>query len=217
MTDPASALPEIDLRLHRALLEGMIGTGAVPGRDELVVAAGIDMAELPRHLAALAAADYLSLAVDGGVACLYPFSPVPTSHVVVIGGSRRYAMCSIDALGIAAMLGQVVEIEGVCGACAAPIRLGVVLGTITRAKPPEVVVLARRSGNEPACETCCSSTLFACGPAHGAELTARLPETVVVPLEEAVRHAESIFGALLGETLPAQRRRSQLVGSRLQT
>lgn len=213
----AGLLPEIHRRLHRTLMDGVLSIGAVPGSDDLACSAGIDPAHIPAHLAALAAADYLSLDADGRVACLYPFSPTPTLHMVVIGGRRRYAMCSIDALGMAAMLGQAVEIESVCADCGTPIRLEVAPGTVIRAQPAETVVLARRSDNEPACETCCPFTRFACGPAHGAELAARLPETTVETLEDALRHAEAIFADFLAETLPARRPRSEKLTSRLQT
>jgi alkylmercury lyase-like protein len=211
------ALSPVERRLHRALLDALLRTGAVPSREDLAGVAGIAVEDLTVRLAALEAADYVALTPDGRVGCLYPFSLSPTPHIVVVGERRRYAMCAIDALGIAAILDQRVAIEGGCAACGAPIRLGVTPGTIARAEPPEAVVLARRSGDEPAWETCCPFTLFACGPAHGHELAVRLLETTVVSLEEALHHAETIFGSLLGETLPARRRRSLLTTSRLRT
>jgi alkylmercury lyase len=217
MTAPEETLSPTERLVHRALLEGFLATGVVPSFDVLADAAGIDAVELPELLAALAAADYLARDPSGVVTCLYPFSPIPTPHVVVVGGHRRHAMCSIDALGMAAMLGRAVAIESSCTECGAPIRLDVSPGTIARAEPPESVVLARRSGDEPACETCCPFTLFACEPAHGEALAARLPETIVVALDEALRHGESIFGDMLGEVLPARRRRSRLTTSRLRT
>jgi hypothetical protein len=165
----------------------------------------------------LEAAEYLARDPHGRVTCLYPYSPTPTPHAVVVGGHRRHAMCAIDALGMAAMLDQAIAIESACAECGTPIRLDVSPGTIAHAEPPDSVVLARRSGDEPACETCCPFTLFACGPAHGDALTARLPETTVVSPDEALRHGESIFGDMLGETLPARRRRSRLTTSRLRT
>lgn len=212
-----AALPAVDRRLHRALIDGILATGSLPSPKELEATSGIEVAKLPRHLASLAAADYLALDPAGRVTCLYPFSPTPTPHAVLIDGRRRYAMCAIDALGMAAMLGRAVEIDGACGGCGAAIRLAVAPGRVSQARPPETVVLARRSGDEPACETCCPFTLFACGPGHGWELAARLPETTVVPLTEALHHAETIFGDFLGETLPARRRRSRITASRLQT
>jgi Alkylmercury lyase len=217
MTEAETTLPRIERRLHRALLEGFLATGTVPTPAELAAATGTARAEVPSRLAALAAADYLALDPTGRVTCLYPFSPTPTPHLVVIGGLRRHAMCSIDALGVAAMLHQPVAVEGRCAACGAPIRLAVAPGTIARAEPLETVVLARRSGDKPACQTCCPYTLFACRPGHGEDAAARLPATTVVPLAEALRHAESIFGDFLGETLPARRRRSRLTLSRLRT
>jgi hypothetical protein len=39
----------------------------------------------------------------------------------------------------------------------------------------------------------------------------------VVPLPEALRHAETIFADFLAETLPTRRRRSELTASRLPT
>lgn len=217
MTASAGNLPPIERNIHRVLLDGLLAGGRVPTHEELAATDGIPVTDVPRHLAGLAAADYLALDDSGRVICLYPLSPSPTPHIVEIGECRRHAMCAIDALGMAAMLDQAVAIEGACAGCSAPIRLDIAPGTIVQVEPPETVVLARRSGDEPACETCCPFTLFACGPAHGEEVAARLPETTVVPLEEALRHGQTIFGDLLAETLPARRRRSALTSSRLQT
>ena len=62
-------------------------------------------------LGALHAGDYLQLGPDGQIRAAYPFSGVPTPHLVDIdGGARAYAMCAIDALGMAAMLGTGVTI-----------------------------------------------------------------------------------------------------------
>lgn len=217
MHESELTLPELDRRLHRALVEGVLARGVVPVPEELAGTIGVAIDTIRDRLAALAAADYLALDTAGWATCLYPFSPIPTPHVVVIGGHRRYAMCAIDALGMAAMLNRAVEIESVCAGCGAAIRLAVVPGTIVGVEPAATVVLARRSGDEPACETCCPFTLFACGPEHGADVAARLPETSVVSVEEALHHGETIFGDLLAEELPARRRRSSLTASRLRT
>lgn len=217
MTDPNGTLPPIERRLHRVLLTGLIRSGQIPSQADLAATVGIETASLIDHLETLAAADYLALDASGQPSCLYPLSPTPTPHVVIIDGKRRYAMCSIDALGVAAMVDRPVTVESACSECGTPIRLRVAPGVVTDAEPPETVVVARRSGDEPACETCCPFTLFACDPACGQTLATRLPESSVVPLAEALRHAESIFANHLAETLPANRPRSQLTTSRLQT
>jgi ketosteroid isomerase-like protein len=42
----------------------------------------------------------------GRITAAYPFSALPTAHrVQIAGGASAYAMCAIDALGIAPMLG----------------------------------------------------------------------------------------------------------------
>ena len=208
MSDADAALSEIERRLHRVLIEGVLATGEVPGSTALAATAGIDVAEVPTRLAMLAAADYLGLDPDGRVTCLYPFSPTPTPHVVVIGDDRRYAMCAIDALGIAAMLGQAVTIEGICAVCREPIRLDVEPGRIVRAEPGETVVVARRDRDTPAVKTCCPFTLFACGPAHGEEFAAWVSGTGVLVLDEALVSGETVFGDFLADVLPARRRRA---------
>jgi len=209
MTERSGVLPPPTRRVHRALLDGFIATGEVPAEEAWARAADVPVRDLPVRLAELAEGDYVGLDATGRLTCLYPFSAVATPHVVVLGAGRRWAMCSIDALGVAAMIGRPVTVEGRCALCGSPIRLAVSPGTVTEAEPSEAVVVARRSGDEPAGETCCPFTLFACSPAHGEAIAARSDQTTVAPLAEALQHAESIFGGFLGETLPAQRPRSR--------
>ncbi len=101
MPDPT--LPPARRRLHRALLDWLLATGAVWPEEELARAAGVDPATLPELMAELVAADYVATDGAGKPVCLYPLSPAPTPHLVRIDGQPRYAMCAIDALGIPAM------------------------------------------------------------------------------------------------------------------
>lgn len=217
MTEAIAALPEPERRLHRALLESLLTTAVVPLQNDLATMAGIDLLQTSDLLASLAASDYLALDASGQVVCLYPLSPAPTSHVVEFGGTRRYAMCAIDALGIAAMLGQPVTIEGTCAVCRASIHLDVAPGSIVHAEPQEAVVIARRDGDLPAVETCCPFTLFACSQAHGQEFSDRHSEVGVFTLDEALESGETIFGDLLGDALPAHRRRAIGIPTRTQS
>ena len=68
----------------------------------------------------LAAADYAAVDGAGRLVCLYPLSPSPTPHVAIIDGLRRHAMCAIDLLGIPAMLGRALALEGSCAAQTSP-------------------------------------------------------------------------------------------------
>lgn len=201
-------LPDVDRHLHRALLEALLVTGAVPSAEALTQTVGIHRDALRARLHALVAADYAVLDAAGEVATLYPLSAAPTPHVVVIDGEPRFAMCAIDALGIPAMLGRELTIAAACGLCHAPIRLVVRPGQVTVAEPPATVVIARRDTRGPAAATCCPATVFACHTAHGATLLERLPRTSLLALPEALAHGEAHFGDLLeADTLPARRRR----------
>ncbi|HVE96410.1 MAG TPA: organomercurial lyase [Pseudonocardiaceae bacterium] len=63
-------------------------------------------------LSALHTADAIRLDPAGHIAVAYPFSTTPTRHVVRIANRIDvYAMCAIDALGVAAMLAADVVIS----------------------------------------------------------------------------------------------------------
>ncbi len=54
----------------------------------------------------------------------YPFSASPTLFVVRWPDAReRFACCAVDALGIAPMIGQPIEIRSRCHHCAEPLAL----------------------------------------------------------------------------------------------
>ncbi len=53
----------------------------------------------------------------------YPFSGAPTPfRLRLSGGRERYACCATDALGIAPMVGEPVEITSSCHHCGAPLK-----------------------------------------------------------------------------------------------
>jgi hypothetical protein len=204
-------LPETERRLHRIILEMLLSTGELPSQDVLVRAAEIDASELGLRLDALAEADYLSIGDKGQIICLYPLSPTPTPHLVAFDGVFRHAMCAIDALGMAAMLDQAVTISSSCAICHSPIQIEVSPGAITRVKPMQVVVVASRDIDRPACESCCPNTLFACSPEHGGTFAAQLPAASLLSPVEALASGETIFGGLLAPTLPAKRPRMHTI------
>ena len=97
--------------VHQQVLRSFAATGHAPPAADLAETAARYGATADAVLAALHAGDYLQLGPDGRIRAAYPFSGVPTPHLVDIdGGPRVYAMCAIDALGMAAMLGTGVTI-----------------------------------------------------------------------------------------------------------
>jgi Alkylmercury lyase len=70
-------------------------------------------------LAALDSRDLIRVR-DGSIDIAYPFSALPTAFVVRLrDGGERYACCATDALGIAPMIGEPVEIRTRCHHCGA--------------------------------------------------------------------------------------------------
>ncbi len=64
----------------------------------------------------------LILLQDGIVRLAYPFSGDPTAFTIVLpDGRARFVCCAVDALGIASMLGQPIEIRAHCHHCGAPV------------------------------------------------------------------------------------------------
>ncbi len=63
--------------------------------------------------------------IQGGkIDVAYPFTASPTPFVVRLpDGQDRFACCAVDALGIAPMIGQPVEIRSRCHHCGAPLDL----------------------------------------------------------------------------------------------
>jgi hypothetical protein len=206
-----ATLPDAERHLHHALLESVLATGEAPPPPALAAQLGIGLDAVRDGLQTLRRADYLALDAAGRVTCLYPFSPILTAHVVAVGEMRRYAMCAIDALGVAAMLGRPVAIESACPVCGAQIRVDVRPGAVARVDPAGAMVVAKSDAEAPACEACCAFTVFACGPDHARDVRDRTPGSAVLDLGAALGAGEGIFGGFLADALPAKRRRAQAV------
>jgi hypothetical protein len=196
--------------MHLALLTVLVETGSLPCEDELADRTGILQNEIETHLDTLVLADYIGRDETGQVVCLYPFSPRPSLHVVRFNQVSRYAMCSIDALGVAAMYGSSVTVQSVCSSCGCELCLTIKPGRIVSASREDITVVVRAYRDGPACETCCPGTVFACCPAHAIEVARHSEDSKVVPLSQALRHAEEIFRNLLSASLPRYRPRGSL-------
>ena len=106
--------------LHRALLEALLPTGEAPSQEALAGDLGLGPDGVASALRELAATDYAALDGAGRLVCLHLLSPSSTPHVAIIDGLRRHAMCAIDLLGIPAMLGRALALEGSCAAQTSP-------------------------------------------------------------------------------------------------
>lgn len=109
---------------------------------------GSQVESVTQTLARLNDEDLLVLRGDS-IELAYPFSTSPTSFVIRrADGRERFTCCAIDALGIAPMLEEDVDVTTVCHHCAIPLRFSVspdgpspdahdVMVWVTRLKPDD--------------------------------------------------------------------------------
>ena len=165
-------------------------------------------------LARLHTTDILRLGPHGEIRAAYPFSGVPTRHVVDIdGGPRVHAMCAIDALGIAAMLGSRVVITSADPGTGGPVAVTVQADGKTAAWQPRTAVVfsGQRFPAGPddagpgspampaAAEVCCGYMNFFVSDASAAAWAGTHPEVTGSVLDQiaALHEGRAIFGPLL--------------------
>jgi hypothetical protein len=110
----------------RTVLRAFVEHGGPIAVDQVAAAFPGRAPEAVRDsLAELDAADLIEVR-DGRVATAYPFSTAPTPFLVrLAGGRQRQACCAIDALGLAPMLGQPVDVRSRCHHCGTPLEFSV--------------------------------------------------------------------------------------------
>lgn len=120
------ALDPLPRQVLGVILEQIIATGA-PVKVETIAPRmrGQERADLQAAIRVLEEKDMVLLK-DGEVRLAYPFAAAPTPFTVVLAdGQERYAVCAIDALGVAPMLREPVTIRASCYHCREPLELRV--------------------------------------------------------------------------------------------
>lgn len=139
---------------QQQVLRSFASAGRAPSAADLTETAARYGTTAAAILAALHAGDYLRLGPDGQIRAAYPFSGVPTPHLVDIdGGPRVHAMCAIDALGMAAMLRTGVTITSADPGTGEAVTVTVRADGKTAAwQPPTAVVFNGRLISEQVCD-----------------------------------------------------------------
>ena len=110
--------PLVRLILRTFLQRG----GPIPVED--IIASSPDIRAEAAHDALVALDDDDLIRIRAGqIDVAYPFSGAPTPFRLRLSGAReRYACCATDALGIAPMVGEPVEIKSSCHHCGEPLK-----------------------------------------------------------------------------------------------
>lgn len=173
-----------------------------PSRRELESAADRLGTELSSALMMLAREDLVHVDEAGEITVAYPFSGRPTAHRVrFTGGHEVYAMCAIDALGIAPMLGLRIQIASRDPLTGAEIEIELAPDGEAAGQPEEAVVVSGASGRGVSSSSCCPVLNFFASTANAKRWLAARPEVSgrVVPIDDAIAAGRTVFGGVLKE------------------
>lgn len=192
--------------MHRTILRTFAATGQVPDRGALhdSTPAGHDVDVL---LAELHDLDVVRLDTDGHIRAAYPFSALPTRHVVAIeDGPSVYSMCAVDALGIAEMLGRDIVITSTDPLTDEPVVVTIRAGRAVWLPEAAVVYVGANQPAEftpgqivAAADRCCTVMNFFADPKTAQQWIAANPTVagVVLTQGQALKLGADIFGRLL--------------------
>ena len=194
------ALDPLTRRVLGTILEQFIASGGPVNVDALVTLLPEQThAEMTRAMAQLDEKDMI-LVEDARVMLAYPFSSAPTVFTVLLAdGRERYAVCAIDALGIAAMLGQPVTIRSRCHHCREPLEIDVRPNGPIGGADIMVWVGERGDVRKKACASFCMTLNFFRSEEHLRSWWEAHPDVpgAAAVLDEAFTLGAKVFGKLL--------------------
>jgi Alkylmercury lyase len=188
--------------LYRWILRSF-ASGQHPSLDDITGAAsehGVhDVEGALRHMVEF---DLIQRDTAGMITCAYPFSSVPTNHVVTLdNGVRLYSMCAVDALGVPAMLGTGGVISTSDPISGVSISIAIDAEGNTHPDPKEAVVLcAIANGPGPLSSMCCPLVNTFESEADAAAFLEMHPELQgpILTIPDAVACGEAVFRGVLG-------------------
>jgi mercuric ion transport protein len=191
--------------VRRYILEQYPHLGRAPTRQEIIAALKFEHAgELQGILERLHELDFLYLnSEEQEVRLAYPFSSVPTRHLVSFPDWAEAkpvsAQCAVDALGIPFMLRRDVSIASSCAHCDRSLAMQVQNGTIVTDHPTKTVVWAGTTRTGPVATCVCPTINFFCSTDHAITWRQTQQDAAghVLSLGEALYVGKEIFGAQL--------------------
>ena len=192
-----AALPPAWPAAHRAILAGYAADGRPPRRADLSAMPGIDDADA--LLARLDGDDMVVLDATGEITGAYPFTSETTPHTAIVGGASVHAMCAVDALAIAPMLGTATRIDSRCALSGTPVRVVMDGPAVTECIPGRPLVgihWAPASGHT--AHSLCRQMLFLADEATAHQWQADAPDARrLYTLRQAIDLGAAFFVPLL--------------------
>jgi hypothetical protein len=188
--------------LYKWILKSF-AAGAPPEPDTLADEASRLEIEVELALATLAREDLVHHdPATGAILVAYPFSGRPTAHRVRIDGREEvFAMCAIDALGIAPMLALPIEIVSRDPASGGDVWVRLDPGDGAWWEPTEAVVLAASACEGPSFKGCCQVLNFFSSATTAQRYLVENPTVTGGPISipEAIEVGQLVFANILRE------------------
>jgi hypothetical protein len=191
-------------QVHRQILKQFPLLGRPPTIEELTeTLKHLSVADIHQALDELEKEDAIFIDHEHDrIVAAYPYSPSKTSHTVSLDdGTKVWAMCAIDALGIHFMTNQDITIDSVSLQSGRAIRIRLEKGRVTQVEPSNIAVwrAARKGSEMHDAITSCPGTNFI--------ILAEVPEQSeqikdnkngeVISLSDAIKRSIDLFGSLL--------------------
>jgi hypothetical protein len=197
-----SGLTPRERKLYRWILQRF--AAAEPPSSGATRATALELGLDPDDaLAALARDDLVHTDGEGRPVVAYPFSARDRGHRVLIDGLQEVeAMCAIDALGIAPMLGRPIEIRSRDPISGGEIHVQLHLEGTARWQPEGAVVLAGSTCRDgPSFGGCCDVLTYFETTENAQHYLREHPEINGAPITipEAAQAGRVVFGDVLSE------------------
>jgi len=122
---------DFDREVCYHVYDSVMREGLLPTTTETADALSCSVDQVEESFQRLADAHMLVLQKGSGeILMANPFSAVPTSFAVTVGGRSYYANCIWDAMGIPAMLKVDGVIDASCGCCGTAMSLKITNGSL---------------------------------------------------------------------------------------
>ena len=104
------------------------------------------------------------------IVSIYPLSLKPTEHQILLeDGTKLFAMCAVDALGMPIMFNKNVRVISRCEECKSEIVLEIRNEHIIFMSHPNATICSPKRQVYPTAETCCPFVNFFCSKKHANE------------------------------------------------
>lgn len=188
--------------LYRWLLR-CFASGESPAlEDGAVTAEACGVEDFEAALQRMVDEDLIQRNATGEITSAYPFSAIPTTHIVTLDdGTRLYAMCAVDALGIPSMLGTGAVIATTDPITGTAISIHVDASGRGRPDPVRAMVLcAAADGRGPLASLCCPLVNTFESEASAESFLGRHPELhgPILSIHDAIACGATVFGGALG-------------------